>query len=188
MAFTVGDLRELTAVVAEAWLRGADRDWDAAAGSLTWSCRRTADHAVDTVLAPAIFLASRKRDGYPSYGVSTPGPDASPVELVEALFTATRIHCAVVEAAGPHVRAVLWRRPRLEVRGAADFPPRAGLELILHAHDVCRGLGVAFRPPVGLCERLREHTRDWPMWDSPGWSAPAMTGDPWPDLLRASGR
>ena len=53
--------------------------------------------------------------------------------------------------------------------------PRGGLELALHGHDVCAGLGVPFDPPTDLCERLRAHTQDWPHWSSPGWSPLTMT-------------
>lgn len=40
------------------------------------------------------------------------------------------------------------------------------MELIVHAHDVCAGLGITFEPPADLCRRLRDHTRSWPMWSS----------------------
>jgi hypothetical protein len=59
--------------------------------------------------------------------------------------------------------------------------------LILHAHDVCSGLRVPFEPPAGLCHRLREHTRPWPMWTLV-WNTPGRGDDPWGDLLDASGR
>jgi hypothetical protein len=188
VAFTSDDLTTLTALVADAWRSGLDRDWSAPAGDLEWSCTKTADHTVDTVLAPAFFLASRKQDAYPEFGAFSPGSDARPDLLVEALETAARILIAVVTAAEPDARAVIWRRPQVELRGPADFVPRGGFELALHGHDVCTGLGVAFRPPTGLCERLREHTRAWPYWSSPGWSPPTMTGDPWTDLVVSSGR
>jgi hypothetical protein len=187
-AFTCADLDELTDLVAAAWMSGFDRDWSAPAGSLSWTCTQTADHAIDTVLAPAFFLASRKQDGYPEYGVSTPGPDARPEVLVEALSTATTILVAVVTTADRATRATIWRFPRVELRGPADFVPRGALELILHAHDVCSGLGVTFDPPADLCDRMRRHTRDWPHWTSPGWSPLTMGPDPWADLLRSSGR
>lgn len=45
---------------------------------------------------------------------------------------------------------------------------------------------MTFEPPADLCERLREHTRSWPMWTV--WDAPGATEDPWGDLLLASGR
>lgn len=74
VAFTCDDLLDLTALVARAWRDGADRDWSAPAGSLDWSCTDTAVHVVDTVLAPAFFLASRKQDDYPGFGVFSPAP------------------------------------------------------------------------------------------------------------------
>jgi hypothetical protein len=186
--FTCDDLRRLAGHVAEGWRAGADRDWSAPAGTLAWSCAETADHAVDTVIGPAVALAAGKLDGYPAYGISTPGPDADAATFAEALATATRILVAVVITAAPSDRAVIWRRPVLEVRGPEDFVPRAGLELVLHAHDVCCGLGVPFAPPAGLCDRLRRHTAGWPHWQVPGWSPLTLAGDPWADLLRASGR
>jgi hypothetical protein len=188
MTFSCEDLDDLTRVVAGAWRSGADRDWSARAGTLEWSCLQTADHAVDTVLAPAFFLASRKLDNYPGFEPFTMGSDAAPHELVEGVETAARVLSAVVRTAEPNARAIIWRRPRVETRGPADFVPRGALELILHTHDVCSGLDIAFIPPSALCERLRQHARSWPHWSSPGWTQLSMTGDPWADLLRSSGR
>src|SRR5260370_21944578 len=54
--------------------------------------------------------------------------------------------------------------------------------MVLHAHDVCTGLDLAFTPPPELCRRLRDHTRDWPA------GATARTSEPWSDLLEGSGR
>jgi len=177
------------AVAVCTWSAGADRDWSVNAGTLEWSCTRTADHAVDTVLAPAFFLASRKLDGFPKLGGSdfTVGADATPQDLIEGLATATRILVAVIEAAEPSARAVIRRRPLVWVAGPQDFAPRGGLELILHAHDVCCGLRVPFVPPTDVCYRLREHTRSWPMWDGPG-NELGTGNDPWLDMLVGSGR
>ena len=55
--FDRADLETVTDLVADAWTAGADRDWSAQAGTVEWSCTRTADHAVDCVFAPAFFLA-----------------------------------------------------------------------------------------------------------------------------------
>lgn len=64
--------------------------------------------------------------------------------------------------------------------------------LILHAHDTCLGLGVAFEPPADMCRRLREHTFGWPMWTlrvAQGTGAGiSRSDDPWGDLLAGSGR
>jgi hypothetical protein len=140
------------------------------------------------VYAPAFFLASRRLDGYPEAGGDlTMGDGADPVRLVESLEIATRILAAVVRDADPEVRAVIFRRPEVLIAGPADFPPRAALELILHAHDVCAGLRVPFEPPPGLCHRLREHTRPWPLW-TVAWNGLGRSDDPWGDLLAGAGR
>jgi hypothetical protein len=188
--FTVEDLYELSDLVSHSWLPAADRDWSVAAGTLEWSCLRTADHAVDCVYAPAFFLASRRTDAYPEVGLDlTLGDRATPALLVQSLGVATRILAAVVNDADPGVQAVIFRRPEVLVGAPADFIPRAGVELILHAHDVCSGLAIPFEPPRDLARRLREHTRPWPMWSgSIVWSDLTATEDPWGDLLAASGR
>lgn len=186
--FTTSDLLELGALVADAWSAAADRDWSVPAGTLEWDCLRTADHAVDTVMAPAFFLASRRQDRYPDMGRDfVVGPGVTVGQLVERLAVATWILASVVDATDPGVRAVIRRRPEVQTGPPQDFAPRGGMELILHAHDICKGLGVPFEPSPEVCAHLIEHTADWP-WSLPGWSRPTLTGDPWGDLLNASGR
>jgi hypothetical protein len=188
--FSADDLVILTEAVTSAWLAGSDRDWSRRAGTLDWTCTQTADHAVDTVLAPALFLASRKQDSYPGFEPLTMGRAPTPEALVEGLNTATRVLVGVVATAPPETRAIIWRRPVAETRGPEDFPPRAGLELILHAHDVCVGLGVPFTPPESAVEHLCRHVASWPFWSNyPGWSPLSLTGgDLWFGLLQSTGR
>jgi hypothetical protein len=186
--FTVEDLHVLSALVSETWVSAADRDWSAAAGTLEWSCMKTADHAVDCVYAPAFFLASGRTDRYPEVGSDlTLGPDATPARLVESLTIATRILTAVVRDSPRDQHAVIFRRPEVLVAPPEDFVPRGAIELSLHAHDVCAGLGVPFEPPADLSRRLREHTRAWPMWRVV-WDGLRTTDDPWDDLLASTGR
>lgn len=178
----------LSDLVAETWISATTRDWSLPAGTLEWSCLRTADHAVECVYAPAFFLASRRTDRYPEAGANLAlGPNATPARLVESLAIATRVLTAVVRDSGDDQRAVIFRRPQVLVARPEDFVPRGALELILHAHDVCTGLGVPFEPPADLSLRLREHTRPWPMW-SIAWNGLSRTDDPWGDLLAGSGR
>jgi hypothetical protein len=186
--FTVADLEAAGRLVADAWRSARDRDWTVPAGTLTWSCTDTAIHAIDTTLAPAFFLASRRTDDYPGGGW-TPGDATTPDALAEQLETAARVLGGVVTSAPPDARAIIWRRPAPEVRGPADFAPRGGLELLLHGHDVCAGLGVDLRPPGDACQRLRDHVRDWPYFEPLGtWPRLGTAGDAWLDLLRVSGR
>ncbi len=187
-SFTAEDLNELSDLVAATWTSAVDRDWSVPAGTLEWSCLVTADHAVDCVYAPAFFLASRLTTGYPHAGRDlTLGDLATPERIVQSLQLATRMVTAVVLTAEPEATAAIFQRPTVLIGSPPDFLPRAAMELILHAHDVCAGLGIEFEPPSSLCHRLREHTRRWPMWSLEGNGLPA-TNDPWGDLLAGSGR
>jgi len=189
VTFSLDDLEAIATEVESSWRSAVDADWSVPAGTVDWTCRATADHAVDTVLAPAFFLASGLQDDYPAFEPFTSGPEATPQQLIDGLATAVRILAAVVTTADPDERAILWRRGGQPHLGApSDFVPRAGLELVLHAHDVAVGLAVAFDPPRDACDRLRQHTEAWPYWTSPGWTALTMAGDPWRDLLGSSGR
>ena len=186
--FRAEDLDELSALVADTWTAAAELDWSVSAAGLDWSCLHTADHAVDCVYAPAFFLASRNTEAYPEIGGDlTLGPAATPERLVQSLRIATRLLIGVVNDAPDGVRAILFRRPKVELGAPGDFVPRAAVELILHSHDVSAGLGVPFDPPADLCVRLREHTRPWPVW-TVAWNGLPETSDPWDDLLRGSGR
>jgi hypothetical protein len=179
--FTADDFADLSGMVLEVWGSAVDRDWSVPAGTLEWSCLYTADHTVDCVFSYALFLASRKQDRYPAFGELHALPGATAADVLEGLRAVTNLLSATIAAAGHDVRAVLYRGIN---RGPEDFAARGGLELILHAHDVCSGLGLAFDPPQDLCRRLFDHTRDWP-----GHAATVEpTDDAWSDLLRRSGR
>ncbi len=113
--FTVEDLRTLADVVAACWSAAVDLDWSVPAGTVEWSCLATADHAVDCVYAPAVFLASRRVDAYPPFGLNMMlGADATPALLVESLWLATR--------------SALGRGPRCRSRGRGDPLPAAGAD------------------------------------------------------------
>ena len=115
------------------------------------------------------------------------GPNATPAQFVEAIQVAGRLVAGVVATTPDDVRAIIWRHP-VETRPPADFAPRAGLELVLHGHDVAAGLGVAYEPPADVCARLRDHTRDWRHWNGGAWPPLTITDDPWGDIVTASGR
>ena len=187
--FTCDDLEEAAELVTAAWRTGLDGDWSQPAGTVEWSCARTADHTIDSIHAVATFLASRRQDGYPDWWPElTMGSDPRPEDLVDGLATVVTILSGVIAITAPTERAVIWRWPRTEVRGPEDFAPRGALELLLHGHDVATGLGVPLAPPAALCRRLLDHTTGWPHWNAPGWTAPRPSDDPWAELLRASGR
>ena len=185
--FSVEDLLTLTDVVADAWSRGAERDWSAPAGTLEWTCAATADHTYDATLAIGMFLASRRQDDYPDLAEFTVGPDPRPDQFVDAIRVAGRLVAGISSITPPDVEAIIHHNPAKTAR-REDFPPRAALEMVLHGHDVAAGLAVAFEPPADVCARLRDHTRDWRHWQGGVWPGLQFTDDPWGDLLTGSGR
>jgi hypothetical protein len=94
----------------------------------------------------------------------------------------------VVNGSPSDARAVLFGGSEPTLGAPADFVPRAGHELMLHAHDVCAGLGIDYEPDPALARRMRDHTSDWPMWTTVFGRAVVDTDDPWGDLLLATGR
>jgi hypothetical protein len=181
--FSADDFQMLSGLVLDAWHAGIDRDWSVPAGTLEWSCLRTADHTVDCVFSYALFLASRRQDAYPPFGELHALSDATPADLVDGLRAVTTMLWAVIVTAEPEARAVILQWPRVETGSPNDFAARGALEMVLHAHDVCAGLGIPFDPPADVCRRLRDHTRAWPH------QVPTEpTADAWADLLHRSGR
>jgi hypothetical protein len=182
-AFSPDDFATLSRQVLGSWRSAVDSDWSVPAGTLEWSCWKTADHTVDCVFSYAFFLASRRQESYPPFGELHAFASATPYDLVDGLQAATTLLSAVIATAPPGTRAVIGLWPYSATGTPSDFAARGGLEMALHAHDVCEGLGVAFVPPRDLCERLRQHTAEWP-----GQAALPPTTDPWSDLLERSGR
>jgi hypothetical protein len=181
--FTLADFEQVSDLVIAAWRSGLDADWSAPAGTLEWSCFATADHTVDCVFSYALFLASRCEDDYPPFTELHALPGSTPADLIDGLRAVTTMLAAVIAASPPEARAIIRRRPAPVVAPPQDFAPRGALELILHAHDVCSGLGVPFDPPRDLCQRLYVHTDPWGVGE-----LPHQPGDPWADLLERSGR
>ena len=181
--FTVDDFDQLSRLILDAWGSAAAADWSVPAGTLEWSCWTTADHTVDCVFSYAFMLASRKRDMYPLFGELHAVEGAAPAELVDGLRGVAELLRATIVGAPSDTQAIMGFNPGPVTGDPPDFAARGGLELILHAHDVCSGLGVPFAPPRDPCARLLAHTGEWP-W-IPTW---VPTADPWRDLLERSGR
>ena len=181
--FSAEDFATLSRLVIETLRAAIDRDWSVPAGTLEWSCWTTADHTVDCVFSYAFFLASGRQHSYPPFGELHALHEATPADIVDGLQAATTMLSAVIATADPETRAVIGLWPYAETGAPRDFAARGALEMILHAHDVCTGLGVPFDPPQVLCRRLRERTREWP-----GQALLPPTDDAWRDLLERSGR
>jgi hypothetical protein len=182
-SFSPEDFSALSRLVLETWRSGVDRDWLVPAGTLEWSCWKTADHTVDCVFSYAFFLASRRQDTYPPFGELHALPNAAPTDIVDGLQAAATMLSAVIATTEPEARAVIGLWPHAQTGTPRDFAARGALEMILHAYDVCTGLKIAFDPPNDVCARLRDYVCEWP-----GQALLPATGHSWSDLLERSGR
>lgn len=147
-------------------------DWTARAGALTWTCRRTLDHIVDTLCLYATYVGSRARERLPIVRDGAPTlPVADLLRLVEPMAA---VVAEVVRAAPPRTRVY-------HPAGLADtegFLAMGRDEILIHTADIARGLEAPFRPPDALTPRVLTRLFPW---------APTE-GDAWVTLLWANGR
>ncbi|ASW52935.1 maleylpyruvate isomerase N-terminal domain-containing protein [Plantactinospora sp. KBS50] len=146
-------------------------DWRQPAGTLDWSCWKTAAHVAHDLLAYAGQLAARPGSRYLPFDLVV-RDDASPGDLLEIVGGAGRLLSGALAASDPSARAWHW--------GPTDPSGFAALgvnETLVHTHDITEGLGVRWQPPESLCAAVL--TRLFP-------DAPA--GDPVRVLLWSTGR
>ncbi|MFR9673021.1 maleylpyruvate isomerase N-terminal domain-containing protein [Streptomyces sp. TR02-1] len=148
-----------------------DGDWSVPAGSLRWSCHRTAAHVAHDLLAYAGQLAGGARTAYLPFDLVV-RPRASPGDVLEVVRAAGGILGRTLAGAAPRDRA--WHWGPCDAEG---FAAMGVAETLLHTVDITRGLGVPWTPPADLCEDVLR--RLFP-------EAPA--GAPVPVLLWCTGR
>jgi hypothetical protein len=166
------DLLLAAGVAVECLADALDADWEARAEPLPWSCRATVDHVVDTLLWYAVQLATEALGPRPA--PRRGDPDAKPRFLLTGVRGSAAVLAAVVRASDPSVRA-------FHAVGMADpegFVAMGCDEILVHADDVARGLGISFEPPSDLCAAVLGRLFPW---------APA-DDDPFAELLWANGR
>lgn len=177
---TVDDLDAAVDAVLAALAPAVDADWSVSAGGLEWSCRHTIEHVADDMVLYAALVTSRAQSRYPRMLV-TLDEDATPADYLEVLAASGRILSAVLRTMPDDVE--VWH-----TSGFADSEAMAAMgvaELVLHAYDLCLGLGLPWTPPAGMSARIL--ARLFPR------AAPeAMTVDgrpaDWATLLWAAGR
>lgn len=128
----------------------ADRDWEGVrAGRLEWSCRQTATHIAEDLIAYAGQLAGRPRDAYVPFEITLEdGTDnAGIIQVVETtgvlLSTTVRATPRAVRAFHPYP---------FRSAGREGFAAMGVAEVLLHAHDIAEGLGLSYEPPAHLAE------------------------------------
>lgn len=149
----------------------AGRDWFVPAGSLEWSCWKTAAHVAHDLLAYAGQLAGRPEDVYLPFDV-TVRPDTPPRRVLQVVSACGALLGSTLATADPDARAWHW--------GPTDptgFAAMGSAEALLHTYDIAQGLNVQWLPPAQQCaavlRRLFPH---------------APPGDPTQVLLWCTGR
>lgn len=121
-------------------------DWQVRAGSLEWSCWKTAAHVAHDLAAYAGQLAGRATAGYLPFDLVI-SPAATPREILGAVTAFGRLLGEAVDNAGTGPVAWHWG-----MSDAAGFAAMGVAEVIVHTYDITEGLGVTWLPPEPLCQ------------------------------------
>ena len=146
--------------------------WDVPVAGLDMSVAQVIAHAAEGPLWYALDMWSGPGDDA-AFEVSVRA-DAANTAILLSLSNAARVCAAGLDAAPSELRGF----------HPAGSPDRSGFaamacdELLVHADDAARGLGLDFRPDADLAGRVL--ARLFP-WHQPG-------DDPWRSLLWANGR
>jgi uncharacterized protein (TIGR03083 family) len=147
----------LTAVAASQGVLSAalDRDWEAQAGTLDWSCRTTLDH----MITGTVFYSGQVANEAPARlpAIRTGNPDASIEDLVTTIGSVAHILASALRSAREEARF-------FHPAGMADrsgYAAMSCVEVLVHTSDIAAGLGVDFAPPNELCERVVRRLFPW---------------------------
>jgi uncharacterized protein (TIGR03083 family) len=139
-------VEEAVAEMATVLMPHAEDDWKVPAGSLDWSCWKTAAHVAHALLAYAAQVAARSIAGYLPFDLVI-AAEASPREMLGVVTACGRLLGGAVanSDAGP----IAWH---WGVSDASGFAAMGVAETLLHTYDITQGLGVAWRPPEPLSQ------------------------------------
>lgn len=102
----IAAFEELIGTVEVALYETEERDWEAPAGSLDWTCRETAGHLVDVLFSYAFQLAGRAAGGWLPFEGPTAQRGATPVGLVDGILGTARLHNGVLRTAPPDAQGL----------------------------------------------------------------------------------
>ncbi|MFE9692210.1 maleylpyruvate isomerase N-terminal domain-containing protein [Micromonospora sp. NPDC005806] len=142
---TGADVRAAAAEMVRVLGPSGDRDWTVRAGDLEWSCWTTAAHVAHDLLAYAGQVTGRPADGYLPFDLRVRA-DATPAEVLAVVTACAGLLAVAVDTAAPDSRAWHWGPC-----DAGGFAAMGVAEILLHTHDVTRGLRQEWSPPARLC-------------------------------------
>jgi hypothetical protein len=179
LSVTPERLREVVDAAVDALRRVTDGDWSKPAGSLEWSCHKTADHIVDCVFSYTLQLAARVPDRFLPFGELHALPEATPRDLTVGI-AAVGAMLAAVASVDPQATA---SDGVMDLSGG-DWCARGAFEIAVHTHDVLVGQHSTFRLDTSLCRAITESPGLW-MFDR---ARARGSNEPWSALLLGAGR
>ena len=126
-----------------------DEGWALPAAHVDWDCRRAADHIASVFVHYAAQVMGRPRDHYVKFGFDTSRAE-TPDELRELVAVTGGLLSMAVGTAAPG--AVSWHPHGFF--SPAGFAAVGSAEALVHGGDIATGLGLAWSPEPGLCERV----------------------------------
>jgi hypothetical protein len=147
------------------------QDWQVQAGSLDWTCWKTAAHVAHDLLAYAGQVAARPTTAYLPFDL-TIANNAPPQDVLAVVTACGGLLSSALATAGPETRA--WHYGSCNLSG---FAAMGVAETLLHTYDITQGLRVPWLPPEDLSAAVLSRL----MPDAPA-------GDPAQVLLWSHGR
>ena len=162
---TTETLNQAAEVVRSTLQPALAEDWSVAAGYLTWDCRTTLDHIVDTLGIYAGRLATQAPGPQPRF--RNGDPNATLEDLLEALRIGSALLGAVATVAPDGARA--WHR--MGMGDAEGFLAMACEEMLGHTYDITQGLNRAMVVPEDLAGRFVQRLFPWAPVECGRWEA-----------------
>ncbi|MGB3328606.1 MAG: DinB family protein [Thermomicrobiales bacterium] len=136
-----------------------DAAWEAQAGDLDWSCRRTLDHIIDTLLLYSSAVARRATGRDQWIPVRNQDPESTIPNLLDALSASAAILDQVCRATADTTRVF---HPS-GLSNVSGFRAMACSEILTHTDDILLGLHTAWSPspPTTLCDRILARVFPW---------------------------
>jgi hypothetical protein len=122
-------------------------DWNRPAGDLDWSCRQTGSHVADCLFSYASQVLARPMDDYLPIEVTVLN-EATPAGLLRSIVMCAGLLRLAAASASEDARA--WHP--YGISDPEGFAAMGIVEVLVHTHDIARGLDINWAPPDELCK------------------------------------
>jgi hypothetical protein len=150
------DLERAGDFILDAISPGVTANWsEVAAGSLRWTVRETVVHMASTCAFYSAHLAGKARAEIPVTLASVGDPPN--LAVLGTVAVTPRVLAAVARCAPPGTRGYHWTG----FADASGFLAMGCAEILVHAHDVARGLALPFSIPEDLAGKILARLYPW---------------------------